>query len=97
MTLYDSNQGPHGIRDDVAKAFGLQPERVRVISPYVGGGFGSKGFTHPHVILTAMAAQASPAGPVKLHADAAADVRAGRLPHADDPAHAARRRRATAR
>ncbi len=57
VTLHDSNQGPHGIRDDVAKAFGLQPERVRVISPYVGGGFGSKAFTHPHVILTVMAAK----------------------------------------
>jgi xanthine dehydrogenase YagR molybdenum-binding subunit len=57
VTLHDSNQGPHTIRDDVAKAFGLQPERVRVISPYVGGGFGSKAFTHPHVILTVMAAK----------------------------------------
>ena len=57
VTLYDTNQGPHGIRDDVAKAFGLQPDRVRIISPYVGGGFGSKAFTHPHVILTVMAAK----------------------------------------
>jgi hypothetical protein len=45
------------MRDDVAKAFALPPERVRVIAPYVGGGFGSKGFTHAHVILTVMAAQ----------------------------------------
>ena len=57
VTLYDSNQGAHRIRDDVAQAFGLEPERVRVISPYVGGAFGSKGATHPHVILTVMAAQ----------------------------------------
>jgi len=57
VTLYDSNQGSHMIRDKVAQAFGLEPERVRVISPYVGGGFGSKGTTHPHVILTVMAAQ----------------------------------------
>jgi xanthine dehydrogenase YagR molybdenum-binding subunit len=57
VTLYDSNQGSHMIRDKVAQAFGLEPERVRVISPYVGGAFGSKGATHPHVILTVMAAQ----------------------------------------
>ncbi len=57
VTLYDSNQGPHAVRDVVAKAFGIEPERVRVISPYVGGGFGSKGTPHPHVILTVMAAQ----------------------------------------
>jgi len=65
VTLYDANQGAHGIRDDVAKAFGLRPERVRVISPYVGGGFGSKAFTHPHVILTVMAAKVA-GRPVKL-------------------------------
>ena len=45
------------IRDKVAQVFGLEPEQVRVISPYVGGAFGSKGNTHPHVILTVMAAQ----------------------------------------
>ena len=65
VTLHDSNQGSHGIRDDVAKAFGLQPERVRVISPYVGGGFGSKAFTHPHVIVAVMAAKLAER-PVKL-------------------------------
>ena len=57
VTLYDANQGGNSTRDDVATAFGLPPERVRVIAPYVGGGFGSKSFAHPHVILTVMAAQ----------------------------------------
>ena len=65
VTLYDANQGAHRIRDDVAQAFGLPLERVRVISPYVGGAFGSKAFTHPHVILTVMAAQVA-ARPVKF-------------------------------
>jgi xanthine dehydrogenase YagR molybdenum-binding subunit len=65
VTLHDANQGPHMIRDDVAKAFGLEPERVRVIAPYVGGGFGSKAFTHPHVILAVMAAQVA-GRPAKL-------------------------------
>lgn len=57
LTLYDANQGAHRTRDNVALAFGLPPERVRVISPYIGGAFGSKAFTHPHVILAAMAAK----------------------------------------
>ncbi|HEX6553199.1 MAG TPA: xanthine dehydrogenase family protein molybdopterin-binding subunit [Ktedonobacteraceae bacterium] len=65
VTLYDANQGSQRIRDDVARAFELSPERVRVISPYVGGAFGSKAFTHPHVILTVMAARAV-GRPVKL-------------------------------
>ena len=65
VTLYDSNQGSHSIRDTVAQAFRLPPERVRVIAPYVGGGFGSKVHPHSHVILTVMAAQAT-RRPVKL-------------------------------
>jgi xanthine dehydrogenase YagR molybdenum-binding subunit len=65
LTLYDANQGAHRIRDNVAQAFGLPPERVRVISPYVGGAFGSKAFTHAHVILTVMAAKIA-GRPVKL-------------------------------
>ncbi len=65
VTLYDSNQGSHATRDTVATAFRLPPERVRVIARSVGGGFGSKGFPHPHTILTVMAAQAT-RRPVKL-------------------------------
>src|SRR3989442_1196507 len=65
VTMYDTNQGAHRIRDDVARAFGLPPERVRIISPYVGGAFGSKAYTHPHVILAVMAAMVS-GRPVKL-------------------------------
>ncbi len=65
VTLYDTNQGPDWIREDVARAFQLPPERVHIIAPYVGGGFGSKGFSHPHVILAVMAALAA-RRPVKL-------------------------------
>jgi xanthine dehydrogenase YagR molybdenum-binding subunit len=65
VTLYDANQGAHAIRDTVAQAFGLAQERVRVISPYVGGGFGSKAYTHAHVILAVMAARAA-GRPAKL-------------------------------
>jgi xanthine dehydrogenase YagR molybdenum-binding subunit len=65
VTLYDANQGADWIRDDIARAFKLPPERVRVIARYVGGGFGSKLFAHPHMILTVMAAQVT-RRPVKL-------------------------------
>ena len=65
VTLYDANQGADWIKDGVARAFGLPPERVRIIAPYVGGGFGSKGFARPHVILAVMAARVT-GRPVKL-------------------------------
>jgi xanthine dehydrogenase YagR molybdenum-binding subunit len=65
LTLYDSNQGPHAVRQIAAAAFNLPPERVRVISAFVGGGFGSKG-GNPHLILTIMAAQLIAGRPVKM-------------------------------
>jgi xanthine dehydrogenase YagR molybdenum-binding subunit len=57
VTLYDANQGSDWIRDAVVRAFRLPIERVRVIAPYIGGGFGSKAFSHPHAIVAVMAAQ----------------------------------------
>jgi xanthine dehydrogenase YagR molybdenum-binding subunit len=57
LTLYDATQGVFSDRGRVAELFGLQPENVRVISPYLGGGFGSKGPVWSHVILAAMAAR----------------------------------------
>ncbi|MBV9810793.1 MAG: xanthine dehydrogenase family protein molybdopterin-binding subunit [Solirubrobacterales bacterium] len=65
VTLFDSNQGVVNVKTTVARAFGLEPDQVRVVSPHVGGGFGSKGTPRPHVILAVMAAQAL-GRPVKL-------------------------------
>jgi len=67
LTVYDSTQGATPTRTVLAEVFGLEPERVRVISPHVGGGFGSKGTPRPLVVLAAMAARAL-RRPVKLAA-----------------------------
>jgi xanthine dehydrogenase YagR molybdenum-binding subunit len=66
LTIYDSTQGVHPLRTAIAPLFGLAPDQVRVISPYVGGGFGSKGTPHAHVVLACMGAEALPGRPVKL-------------------------------
>lgn len=66
LTLWDSTQGVHPDRAAVCEVFGLDQERVRVVCPYVGGGFGSKGTPHAHVFLATMAARALPGRPVKL-------------------------------
>lgn len=42
MILWASTQNPFGVKDDVASALGLEAENVRVITPWVGGGFGGK-------------------------------------------------------
>jgi xanthine dehydrogenase YagR molybdenum-binding subunit len=66
LTLYCASQGVHRTRESVAPVFGLDSQRVRVISPHVGGGFGAKNFAHADVILAGMAAQLVPNRPVKL-------------------------------
>ena len=57
LTLYDSTQGVSGVVRTIAKLFELEPSQVRVISPHVGGGFGSKGLPRPNVALAAIAAK----------------------------------------
>ena len=57
LTLYDSTQGASGVVRTIAKLFELEPSQVRVISPHVGGGFGSKGLPRPNVALAAIAAK----------------------------------------
>ncbi|WP_278265404.1 xanthine dehydrogenase family protein molybdopterin-binding subunit [Nocardia sp. AG03] len=66
LTLFDSTQGPHVVRATIASLFGLEPEQVRVVAPYVGGGFGSKGEPHANIVLAAMAAKLVDGRPVKL-------------------------------
>ena len=57
LTLYDSIQGTWGARRAIAEVFDLEPERVRVVSQHVGGGFGSKGTPRPQAVLAAIAAK----------------------------------------
>jgi xanthine dehydrogenase YagR molybdenum-binding subunit len=65
LTLHDATQGVFGTRKRMAEIFGLPISSVRVICPFVGGGFGSKGSVWPHTALAAMAAKAV-GRPVKL-------------------------------
>ncbi len=41
-TVWASTQNPFGARDEIAKALGFPNTKVRVITPFVGGGFGGK-------------------------------------------------------
>ena len=45
------------VRDELAAIFGLAPEQVYVISPFVGGAFGTTLRAWPHVTLAALAAR----------------------------------------
>ena len=65
LTVHDSAQNISGRKSQLAKTFAIPPENVRVISLFVGGGFGCKGPGWSHVVLTALAARQSNR-PVKL-------------------------------
>ena len=57
LTLYESSQGVFNLRGVVAQMFGLPKENVRVITKFVGSGFGSKLFPWTHCSLAAAAAR----------------------------------------
>jgi xanthine dehydrogenase YagR molybdenum-binding subunit len=57
LTLYDATQYVYGVKRFVAKTLGMPDDRVRVVSKFVGGAFGSKGSAWSHVVLAAMAAR----------------------------------------
>jgi xanthine dehydrogenase YagR molybdenum-binding subunit len=65
LTLWSKSQFVANECNEMAAIFGLPPENVEVICPYVGGAFGTSLRTWPHVVLAAMAARVA-GRPVKL-------------------------------
>ncbi|WP_173057097.1 xanthine dehydrogenase family protein molybdopterin-binding subunit [Phytohabitans houttuyneae] len=57
LTLYDSTMGIRATQLTVAHLLGMHVSDIRVITHFVGGGFGGKAMTWPHVTLAAMAAR----------------------------------------
>lgn len=65
LTLYNESQIVNGAQNAAAGTLGLKPENVHIVTPHIGGGFGSKGGQWSNLVLTAIAAQAVNR-PVKL-------------------------------
>ncbi|MBE9055145.1 xanthine dehydrogenase family protein molybdopterin-binding subunit [Sphaerospermopsis sp. LEGE 08334] len=57
LTIYEPSQWVGGSQRTYSELFGLAAEQVRIITPFLGGGFGSKAFPWPHGILCAAAAR----------------------------------------
>ena len=55
LTVHDTTQMIAAEAATLAKLFGLKREQVRVLSPFVGGGFGGKGFWDHQVVAIAAA------------------------------------------
>ncbi len=57
LTVYDATQFTSGIQGSLSKMFSTKEENIRVLAPFVGGGFGGKGSMWPHVPLCVLAAK----------------------------------------
>ncbi|MBV8354973.1 MAG: xanthine dehydrogenase family protein molybdopterin-binding subunit, partial [Candidatus Eremiobacteraeota bacterium] len=65
LLIYEPSQFVHALRANVARQLDLDPSTIRVVSPFVGGGFGSKGGARAYTALVAVAARRL-GRPVKL-------------------------------
>jgi xanthine dehydrogenase YagR molybdenum-binding subunit len=59
LTVWTSNQMIQWAKRDLSEAFGIPQEQVHVMSPYIGGGFGSKLWIRSDAIMAAAASRAS--------------------------------------
>lgn len=57
LLVHDSTRSIKQLQKIIANAFTLPLESVRIVSPFVGGAFGSKGFQWSHILLCAAAAR----------------------------------------
>ncbi|NID12167.1 xanthine dehydrogenase family protein molybdopterin-binding subunit [Fibrivirga algicola] len=57
LTLYNSSQIVNGAQSAAANTLNIKTDQVRIVTPYIGGGFGSKGGQWANLVLTAVAAK----------------------------------------
>jgi xanthine dehydrogenase YagR molybdenum-binding subunit len=57
LTVWEPSQWINGMSRTYAEWFGIPYENVRLVSPYIGGGFGSKAFAMAHSAIAAIAAK----------------------------------------
>lgn len=57
LTIYEPSQHVYGLKNGVAEQLGIDADKVRVISPYVGGAFGARGTMTPRTAIIASIAR----------------------------------------
>ncbi|MFC5824961.1 xanthine dehydrogenase family protein molybdopterin-binding subunit [Nonomuraea insulae] len=65
LTLHEGTQNMPWLRKHLAQRFGVPEKSIRVLAPYVGGGFGGKGSVWAGTLLAVLAARAT-GRPVRL-------------------------------
>jgi CO/xanthine dehydrogenase Mo-binding subunit len=58
LVVTTGTQTPFNLRDDLAGALGVDPDRVRVVAPRMGGSFGAKTFTRLEAVVACLARKA---------------------------------------
>lgn len=53
LVIYEPSQYVYGLKNGVAEQLGIDADKVRVVNPYVGGGFGSRGSITPRTAIIA--------------------------------------------
>ena len=80
LTVWKSSRGIHADRKNIANALDMDIESIRVIGPYMGGGYGGKDETRISIIASLLSIQSS--RPVRLELTREEEFVAGRRPHA---------------
>src|SRR5438105_4963766 len=65
LTVWEGSQNVTGLKNGLAEQLGIDPEKINVVSPFIGGAFGSRGsLTQPTALIAAAARRLN--RPVKL-------------------------------
>ena len=67
LTVWESSQNVYGYKNGLAEQLGIEPDRIHIVSPYIGGAFGSRGSLTQRTALVALAAKMV-GRPVRLEA-----------------------------
>ena len=57
LTIHEPSQNVYGIKNGLAAQLGIEASRIRVVSPFIGGAFGSKGALTQRTAIVAIAAK----------------------------------------
>ncbi|MBV9551803.1 MAG: xanthine dehydrogenase family protein molybdopterin-binding subunit [Alphaproteobacteria bacterium] len=57
LTVWEPSQNVTGLKYGLAEQLGIEPDNIRVVSPYIGGAFGSRGSLTQRTVLIAVAAR----------------------------------------
>ena len=80
LTLWTGTQSPYNVRQDLSLVLGLPASKIRVIKPFVGGGFGGKGGLSSHEVAASLLAVKT-RQPVKISLNREEEISMTRLRH----------------